>query len=91
MVITRKTRNMRSLFSLKDKNDYKSYVIYKRVCSCVSRYIGEAKRNTEVRWNEHNNPTKIQNHQYTFGATLATVFRGLSFQMLRKMPSPGRT
>ena len=49
---------MRSLFSLKDKNDYKSYVIYKRVCSCVSRQIGEAKRNAEVTWNEHNNHTK---------------------------------
>ena len=27
-------------------------------CSCVSRCIGETKRNAEVRWNEHNNPTK---------------------------------
>ena len=49
---------MRSLFPLKDKNDYKSCVIYKGDCSCVSRYIGETKRNAEVRWNERNNPTK---------------------------------
>ena len=28
------------------------------VCSCGSRYISETKRNAEVRWNEHNNPTK---------------------------------
>ena len=58
MVTTWKTRNMRSLFPLKDKNDYKSCVIYKGDCSCVSRYIGETKRNAEVRWNERNNPTK---------------------------------
>ena len=32
--------------------------IYKGVCSCGSPYIGETKRNAEVRWNEHNNPTK---------------------------------
>ena len=58
MVITCKTRNIQSLFPLKDKSDYKSCVIYKGDCSCGSRYIGETKGNTEVRWNEHNNPTK---------------------------------
>ena len=34
------------------------YVIYKGDCSGSSRYIGETKHNAEVRWNEHNNPTK---------------------------------
>ena len=64
MVITWKTRSMQSLFPLKEKNDYISCVIYKGDCSCGSRYIGETKRNAEVRWNEHNNPTKhLQNHQ----------------------------
>ena len=58
MIITCKTRNIRSLFPLKDKNDYKSCVIHKGDCSCWSRYISETKRNAEVRWNEHNNPTK---------------------------------
>ena len=57
MVITWKTRNIRSLFPLKDKNDYK-LCIYAGVCSCGLCYIGETKRNAEVRWNEHNNPTK---------------------------------
>ena len=33
-------------------------MIYKGDCPCGSRYIGETKRNAEVRWNEHNNPTK---------------------------------
>ena len=58
VVITWKTRNIRSLLTLKEKNDYKSCVVYKRDCSCGSRYIGETKRNPEVRWNKHNNPTK---------------------------------
>ena len=38
------------------KNDYKSCVIYKGVCSCSSRNIGEIKSNREVRLN---NSTKI--------------------------------
>ena len=37
MAITWKTRNIRFLYSLKDKNDYKSCVIYKGDCSCGSR------------------------------------------------------
>ena len=52
IVITWKTRNIRSLFPLKDKSDYESCVIYKRDCSCGSRFISEAKRNAEVRWDE---------------------------------------
>ena len=46
------------MFPLKDKNDYKSHVIHKGDCTCRSRYIGETRRNVEVRWNEHNNLTK---------------------------------
>ena len=53
-----KTRSIRSLFPLKDKNDYKLCVIYKVDCSCGSRHICETKHNAEVRYNEHNNSTK---------------------------------
>ena len=58
MVQTWKTRNIESLFPLKYKKDYKSCVIYKQDCSCGSSYIGETKRNAEVRWKENNNLTK---------------------------------
>ena len=58
MVLTWKTKNIRSLFPLKDKNDYKSCVIYREDCSCGPHYNGETKRDAEVRWNKHNNPTK---------------------------------
>ena len=49
---------MQHLFPLKEENNYKLCIIYKGDCSCDSRYIGETKRNAEVRWNKHNNPTK---------------------------------
>ena len=49
MVRTWKTGNIPSLLPLKDKNGYKSYVIYKGDCSWGSRYNGETKRNEEVR------------------------------------------
>ena len=91
MVITWKTRNIRSLFPLKDKNDYKSCVIYKGDCSCGSRYIGETKRNAEVRWNEHNNPTKSSEPSKHLRSNSTTILHGLSFQILQKMLRPGRT
>ena len=33
-------------------------LIYRGDGSCGSCYIGETKHNAEVRWDEHNNPTK---------------------------------
>ena len=38
---------------LKDHVVHKANVIYKETCSCSKLYVGEAKRNTEVRWKEH--------------------------------------
>ena len=68
------------MFSLKEKNDFESCAIYKGDCSCGSRYIGETKCNPEVRWNEHNNPTKSSepsknlrsniNHYFTWAVIL---------------------
>ena len=55
-IIIWKTRKMRSLFPLKDRNMHRSCVIYKGVCSCGSSYVGETKRNTLTRWNEHDTP-----------------------------------
>ena len=52
MLITWKTSNIRSLFPLKYKNDYKRDYFW------GSRYIGQTKRNAEIRWNERNNLTK---------------------------------
>ena len=85
MAIMWKTRNRQSLFPLKDKDDYKSCVFYKGYCSCDLRYIGETKRNTEVRWSEHNNPTISSEPSNTFEATSTSILHGLSFQILQKM------
>ena len=51
-----KTRNIRSLFRLKDNNKHLASVIYQGTCSCNQTYIGETIRNAEVRFSEHNNP-----------------------------------
>ena len=48
-----KTRNVRSLFVLRDPVIHKANVIYKGTCSCSKFCVGETKRNTEVRWGEH--------------------------------------
>ena len=47
------TRNIRSLFPIKDKTNHISNVIYKGECSCGSIYIGETVRNANIRWEEH--------------------------------------
>ena len=51
------TRNIRSLFPLKDKVEHVSCVIYEGTCSCGEIYIGETDRITDTRWNEHDNPS----------------------------------
>ena len=53
-----KTGNITILVTFKRQKRLKSCVLYKGDCSCGSRYIGETKRNAEIIWNEHNNPTK---------------------------------
>ena len=54
-IILWQTRQIKSLFSLKDKNLHKSHVIYEGECSCGENYVGETMRNFEVRITEHSN------------------------------------
>ena len=82
---------MRSLFHLKDKNDYESCVIYKGHCSCSSRYIGETKRNAEVRWNEHNNPMKSSEPSKHLRSNIIHCFTCDVISNVPKMLRPGRT
>ena len=56
VVIKWATRNIRSLFSLKSRNSHPACKIYQEVCSCGPIYIGETKRNVELRWSEHDDP-----------------------------------
>lgn len=57
-LIAQKTRNMPSLFPLKDKSSYKSCIFQKLNCSCDNHYIAETKHNAEVTW--HGMNIKIQ-------------------------------
>ena len=50
-----KTRNIRSLFNLKDKASHVSSVVYEGKCNCGENYIGETDRKITVRWDEHSN------------------------------------
>ena len=57
-----KTRKLKSLFPLKDRTKHKTDIVYKGSCSCNECYIGETKRNAEIRWKEHysNNDKKSE-------------------------------
>ena len=55
------TQKVKNLFRVKDKSLHQACKIYKGICSCGESYIGEAVRNVEVCWGEHNNPTKVSN------------------------------
>ena len=55
--ITWNTRNIRSLFPLKDRVQHLSCVIYGGTCSCGEKYVGETERIADGRWSEHENPS----------------------------------
>ena len=57
LIIRQKTRNLKSLFPLEDKDLHPACKIYKGICSCKSTYVGETKQNVEVRYSEHNHPS----------------------------------
>ena len=90
ITITWKTRNIQYLFPLEDKNDYRLCGIYEGDCSCGSHYIGETKRNAELRSNEHNNPTKSSELSKHLRSNIIVSHR-LSFQILQKVLRPARS
>ena len=57
-----KTKKLKSLFPLKDRIKHKANIVYKGICSYNESYIGETKRNAEIRWKEHcsNNDKKSE-------------------------------
>ena len=54
-----KTRKIKSLFKLKDKNNHPASIIYKGICTCGDDYAGETIRNALTRWDEHGNIKKL--------------------------------
>ena len=55
------TRKIRTLFHLKDKLLHPTCKIYKGICICGEKYIGETIKNVEIRWMEHNAPSDKSN------------------------------
>ena len=48
-----KTRNIRSLFNLKDKTSHDSSVVYEGKCNCGKNYFGEEEQNITKKWDDH--------------------------------------
>ena len=83
------TRNIRSLFQLKDKVTHISHVIYEGACSCGNSYIGETKRNFEIRKREHENiftkSTEVAKHLSN------NLGHSVNWNIIRKAPKRTRT
>ena len=55
------TRKIRTIFQLKDKSLHPVCKIYQGICNCDEKYIGEIKRNFEIRWMQNNTPSNKSN------------------------------
>ena len=83
-IVLRSTRNIKSLFPLKKKAAHRSCIIYKGKCSCRLSYIPETKRNSEVRWKEHEDTTgKSEPAKYL----IENVSRKFTWKVLSIAPS----
>ena len=56
------TKKMRNLFRLKSKNPHPAWAMQEGVCPCKKNYIGETKRNVEIRGKNIQRLTKYLNH-----------------------------
>ena len=52
------TNKVKRFFKLKSRNAHPACAIYDGVCICEQTYIGETRRNVELRWEEHENTSK---------------------------------
>ena len=83
-VIIWKTRNIRTLFNLKDKTSHVLSVVYEGRCNCDKNYIGETGRNVIIKRNEYSDisknsePTK---HLYGFPE------HSSNWKILRRIPN----
>ena len=53
-------------FQLKDKSLHTACKIYEGTWICSENYVGETKRNVEIRWMEHNTPKQQIKSNETF-------------------------
>ena len=74
IVITWKTTNIRSLFPLKDKNDYKSCIVFVVHVTLVKLNVMQKLDGMNLIMQ-----LKVQTHQNTCEATSTTILHGMSF------------
>ena len=58
IAVSCRTKNIQTLFHLKDKKLYPGHKIYYRVYKCGEGHIDKTKRNTIKRWSRYYNPIK---------------------------------
>ena len=81
------TRNIRSLFPLKDRVEHVSCVVYEGTCSCDEVYVGETDRLVSIRWKEHDNPsTKHSQNSDPAKHLLANPTHRFSWKILTSAP-----
>ena len=79
-----KTRKLQSLFPLKDPIFHKANVIWKGTCACKEFYVGETKRNSEVRWNEH---CSLKKSSEVVDHLLVNADHNITSQIIAKSPA----
>ena len=85
------TRKIRTLFHLKDKSLHPACKIYEGICICGENYIGETKRNVEIRSMEHNtpsdksNPAKHLRDNIDHSFTWKVIYNALNRKLARKI------
>ena len=73
-----------SLFPLKVPIAHKAKVIYKGICTCKEFNIGETKRNSDVRWNEH---CSLEKSSEVGGHHLVNTDHNISWKIIAKAPT----
>ena len=86
-IVIWKTRNMRSLFNLKDKAIHVSSVVYERKCNCCENYIDETGRNITIRWDEYSDIGKNSESEKHLNQFPEHRF---NWKILRRVPSKVR-
>ena len=83
-----KTGKLRSLLPLKDRIKHKVNIVYKGICSYNESYIGETKRNAEIRWKEHcsNNDKKSEVAEHL----LKNPGHTINWQVITSAPTTSR-
>ena len=91
MVIMWQTRNIQSLFPLKEKKIINRVLSIKEFVLVV--HLTLVKPNVMQKLDGMNIiiQLKVQNHQYTFEGTSTTILHGLSFHMFQKILRAGKT